>query len=155
MGTIDIHPLANEQINCRGVIRPLAVDDLFYHVEKNSDGIVRLYHGAPCARDTIDPALVARRFCSHCQKSLNPLAGRPVIPSKPEQPNPSDPPGCDVCGSITVRSGDCHKCLNCGNSMGAPPQTDTLEQMITAQQAKLGPFAYIAPGNEMFLMIDR
>lgn len=30
----------------------------------------------------------------------------------------SDAPACDVCGSITVRSGTCYKCLNCGNSMG-------------------------------------
>ena len=30
----------------------------------------------------------------------------------------SDAPACDVCGNITVRSGTCHKCLNCGNSMG-------------------------------------
>ena len=30
----------------------------------------------------------------------------------------SDAPPCDVCGTITVRSGTCHKCLNCGNSMG-------------------------------------
>jgi ribonucleoside-diphosphate reductase alpha chain len=30
----------------------------------------------------------------------------------------SDAPGCDICGSITVRSGTCYKCLNCGNSMG-------------------------------------
>ncbi len=30
----------------------------------------------------------------------------------------SDAPPCDSCGSITVRSGTCYKCLNCGNSMG-------------------------------------
>jgi ribonucleoside-diphosphate reductase alpha chain len=30
----------------------------------------------------------------------------------------SDAPGCDVCGTITVRSGTCYKCLECGNSMG-------------------------------------
>jgi ribonucleoside-diphosphate reductase alpha chain len=30
----------------------------------------------------------------------------------------ADAPPCDVCGSITVRSGTCYKCLNCGNSMG-------------------------------------
>jgi ribonucleoside-diphosphate reductase alpha chain len=30
----------------------------------------------------------------------------------------SDAPACDSCGSITVRSGTCYKCLNCGNSMG-------------------------------------
>ncbi|MBX3367296.1 MAG: adenosylcobalamin-dependent ribonucleoside-diphosphate reductase [Phycisphaeraceae bacterium] len=32
--------------------------------------------------------------------------------------NTSDAPPCDICGTITVRSGTCHKCLNCGNSMG-------------------------------------
>ncbi len=30
----------------------------------------------------------------------------------------SDAPACDSCGTITVRSGTCYKCLNCGNSMG-------------------------------------
>ena len=30
----------------------------------------------------------------------------------------SDAPACDVCGTITVRSGTCYKCLNCGNTMG-------------------------------------
>jgi ribonucleoside-diphosphate reductase alpha chain len=30
----------------------------------------------------------------------------------------ADAPACDVCGSITVRSGTCYKCNNCGNSMG-------------------------------------
>ncbi|MBM4107936.1 MAG: adenosylcobalamin-dependent ribonucleoside-diphosphate reductase [Phycisphaerae bacterium] len=30
----------------------------------------------------------------------------------------ADAPPCDVCGTITVRSGMCYKCLNCGNSMG-------------------------------------
>jgi len=29
-----------------------------------------------------------------------------------------DAPACDVCGTITVRSGACYKCLNCGQSMG-------------------------------------
>ena len=30
----------------------------------------------------------------------------------------ADAPACDVCGAITVRSGTCYKCQNCGNSMG-------------------------------------
>ena len=30
----------------------------------------------------------------------------------------SDAPSCNICGHITVRSGTCYKCLNCGNSMG-------------------------------------
>ncbi len=29
-----------------------------------------------------------------------------------------DAPACDACGTITVRSGTCYKCVNCGNSMG-------------------------------------
>lgn len=29
-----------------------------------------------------------------------------------------DAPACDVCGSITVRSGNCYKCFNCGSSLG-------------------------------------
>src|ERR1035437_7359669 len=30
----------------------------------------------------------------------------------------SDAPPCNICGHITIRSGTCYKCLNCGNSMG-------------------------------------
>ena len=29
-----------------------------------------------------------------------------------------DAPACDVCGSITVRNGNCYKCYNCGTSLG-------------------------------------
>ena len=29
-----------------------------------------------------------------------------------------DAPVCDVCGSITVRNGNCYRCHNCGSSMG-------------------------------------
>lgn len=29
-----------------------------------------------------------------------------------------DAPACTVCGHITLRSGTCYKCMNCGNSMG-------------------------------------
>ncbi len=32
--------------------------------------------------------------------------------------NQGDAPACSTCGSITVRSGTCYKCLNCGASMG-------------------------------------
>ena len=30
----------------------------------------------------------------------------------------SDGPGCDNCGAITVRAGNCYLCYNCGNSLG-------------------------------------
>ena len=29
-----------------------------------------------------------------------------------------DAPPCSTCGNITIRSGTCYKCINCGNSMG-------------------------------------
>ncbi len=29
-----------------------------------------------------------------------------------------DAPACDMCGSITVRNGNCYKCYNCGSSLG-------------------------------------
>jgi len=32
--------------------------------------------------------------------------------------NQSDAPACNVCGHLTIRSGTCYKCLNCGNSLG-------------------------------------
>ncbi|MFN7019723.1 MAG: adenosylcobalamin-dependent ribonucleoside-diphosphate reductase [Phycisphaerales bacterium] len=32
--------------------------------------------------------------------------------------NQEDAPACDACGAITVRSGTCYKCVNCGSSMG-------------------------------------
>jgi ribonucleoside-diphosphate reductase alpha chain len=30
----------------------------------------------------------------------------------------SDSPSCSTCGHLTIRSGTCYKCLNCGTSMG-------------------------------------
>ena len=45
--------------------------------------------------------------------------------TKKEEPKPSavaemtvDAPPCPNCGHITVRNGSCHKCLNCGESLG-------------------------------------
>ena len=32
--------------------------------------------------------------------------------------NQADAPACDTCGSIMVRNGACHKCLNCGSTSG-------------------------------------
>ena len=46
------------------------------------------------------------------------LAPIPDVLSQQGSQMQADAPACDVCGSITVRSGTCYKCLNCGNSMG-------------------------------------
>jgi ribonucleoside-diphosphate reductase alpha chain len=32
--------------------------------------------------------------------------------------NQADAPSCPSCGSITVRSGSCYKCMNCGSTTG-------------------------------------
>ncbi len=67
---------------------------------------------------------------SHSSHLQGPGAGAPASPGVLRLAIVSDPlsqqgselqadaPACDVCGSITVRSGTCYKCLNCGNSMG-------------------------------------
>ncbi len=41
-----------------------------------------------------------------------------AVLSKAMKEMQADAPACDVCGTITVRSGTCYKCTNCGNSMG-------------------------------------
>jgi ribonucleoside-diphosphate reductase alpha chain len=46
------------------------------------------------------------------------IAGGTSSLSLAMQNNMGDAPACDGCGAITVRSGTCYKCLNCGNSMG-------------------------------------
>ncbi len=49
-----------------------------------------------------------------------PSAATPVVSalSMAMRNNQEDAPACDSCGSITVRSGTCYKCMNCGASMG-------------------------------------
>ena len=44
--------------------------------------------------------------------------GSPAVRSKQFANFQSDAPGCDNCGAITVRNGNCYLCHNCGNSMG-------------------------------------
>jgi ribonucleoside-diphosphate reductase alpha chain len=42
----------------------------------------------------------------------------PQVRSKQFANFQADAPGCDNCGAITVRNGNCYLCHNCGNSMG-------------------------------------
>jgi len=50
-------------------------------------------------------------------KSTNPSHSSAPFQSFMEQMM-GDAPACNVCGHITIRSGTCYRCLNCGNSMG-------------------------------------
>ena len=62
---------------------------------------------APKAR-TIETIVAAERIVSRTS----------TVMSQANASLMGDAPACDVCGSITVRSGTCYKCFNCGNSMG-------------------------------------
>ena len=46
------------------------------------------------------------------------LAAAPARPDQHFAYYQSDAPACDFCGAITVRSGNCYRCHNCGNSLG-------------------------------------
>ncbi|HRO17465.1 MAG TPA: vitamin B12-dependent ribonucleotide reductase, partial [Ferruginibacter sp.] len=50
-------------------------------------------------------------------KSTAPKMGMDAV-SAANKSMQGDAPACNVCGHITVRSGTCYKCLNCGNSLG-------------------------------------
>ena len=52
---------------------------------------------------------------SKAQKASNAGMDAVSVAAKSMQ---SDAPACNTCGHITIRSGTCYKCLNCGNSMG-------------------------------------
>ena len=58
----------------------------------------------PAANPAASPARVVARQGGALGEYLTRVAG--------------DAPFCNQCGHITVRSGACYKCINCGNSMG-------------------------------------
>ena len=49
---------------------------------------------------------------------LEPIGETPAIRSDQFARFQLDAPSCDSCGAITVRSGNCYLCHNCGQSMG-------------------------------------
>jgi ribonucleoside-diphosphate reductase alpha chain len=73
-----------------------------------------------------DVRIVAKAAANSSQPSAT--KQQKVAPMKPEnslsavnaaaKSMQSDAPACNTCGHITIRSGTCYKCLNCGNSMG-------------------------------------
>jgi ribonucleoside-diphosphate reductase alpha chain len=61
--------------------------------------------------------VVAPVGSSKMQKAVKTGAGLEAVNAAAKSMQ-SDAPACNTCGHITVRSGTCYKCLNCGNSMG-------------------------------------
>ena len=54
---------------------------------------------------------------THSNNSLNGTKGMDAVNTAARSMQ-SDAPACNTCGHITIRSGTCYKCLNCGTSMG-------------------------------------
>ncbi len=60
------------------------------------------------------PEVVKAHRSAHIMK---PAANMDAV-SQANKSMQGDAPACNTCGHITVRSGTCYKCLNCGNSLG-------------------------------------
>jgi ribonucleoside-diphosphate reductase alpha chain len=84
---------------------------------RTSDALSRGVTPAPAPLASVAAAALAAggQVLVHEERDVMVLAS-PL--SKVAQESMADAPACDVCGTITVRSGTCYKCLNCGNSMG-------------------------------------
>ena len=54
---------------------------------------------------------------AHRAHTLKPAGNMDAV-SAANKSMQGDAPACNTCGHITVRSGTCYKCLNCGNSLG-------------------------------------
>jgi ribonucleoside-diphosphate reductase alpha chain len=72
-------------------------------------------HAAPVGDSA--PAVAAPRQAQQLDV-LPESADGPHIRSQQFAKFQADAPGCDNCGAITVRNGNCYLCHNCGNSMG-------------------------------------
>jgi len=61
--------------------------------------------------------LLSNPLPKSANKTMNTDAGMSAVNAAAKSMQ-SDAPACNTCGHITIRSGTCYKCLNCGNSMG-------------------------------------
>jgi len=77
---------------------------------------------ASSAESSSESIRTEARFVNHEDKSPTWAVSSTAIreDSRAEQFSrfQSDAPGCDNCGSVTVRNGNCYLCHNCGNSLG-------------------------------------
>jgi hypothetical protein len=58
-----------------------------------------------------------------------------------------DAPACDVCGSITVRNGNCYKCYNCGSSLGRDKLLEFAPTMTLETPAQAIPKGSLVAGK--------
>ncbi len=77
--------------------------------------------GAMSARSTANPGAIRKPMATAPRTRRGQLAPTPGADIRVDQQFShfqEDAPPCDICGSITVRNGNCYKCYNCGNSLG-------------------------------------
>ncbi|GGH76507.1 ribonucleoside-diphosphate reductase alpha chain [Filimonas zeae] len=86
-------------------------DDIPEEAEKPELSSIRVV--APAGSPNVTPAATPHKM----QKAVKAGGGLDAVNAAAKSMQ-SDAPACNTCGHITVRSGTCYKCLNCGNSMG-------------------------------------
>jgi ribonucleoside-diphosphate reductase alpha chain len=72
---------------------------------------VRIVPGKPVKASDVEPLKPTKATVKKAEAGIDAINAA----AKSMQ---SDAPACNTCGHITIRSGTCYKCLNCGNSMG-------------------------------------
>ncbi|OQP64911.1 ribonucleotide-diphosphate reductase subunit alpha [Niastella vici] len=72
---------------------------------------VRIVPGKPAKAPDVEPLKPVKATVKKAEAGMDAINAA----AKSMQ---SDAPACNTCGHITIRSGTCYKCLNCGNSMG-------------------------------------
>ena len=68
--------------------------------------------------NTAKPGVQAPQVKAHRMESIKKVHNEMDAVNAASKSMQSDAPACNTCGHITIRSGTCYKCLNCGNSMG-------------------------------------
>ncbi len=105
LGRTDFVQVPPEQKETSSAELPTGKKESGTKVEKK---ILKAKNGNGHGADVIPPKIAARR------ENMKPLLELDEHLSQMM----GDAPFCDQCGHVTVRSGSCYKCLNCGNSMG-------------------------------------
>jgi ribonucleoside-diphosphate reductase alpha chain len=72
---------------------------------------------APSANTSVAPQPQPQKLHKAAASPIRAEAGMDAVNAAAKNMQ-SDAPACNTCGHITIRSGTCYKCLNCGNSMG-------------------------------------
>lgn len=82
----------------------------------NGDIVAPLKHQTPASVST--KASLVRTTTATTLESVEVEVGGAAVLSTHLSTMMGDAPMCNLCGHLTVRSGACYKCLNCGNSIG-------------------------------------